>query len=374
MRELDYDVVVIGGGFFGLYIAEFMAKSGKRTLVIEREAVLMSRASHVNQARVHNGYHYPRSVLTALRSRISFPVFVDEFKDCIVSDFDKYYLIANLLSKVTGNQFKTFCERIGAPYTKAPKEITSLINPNLIDQVLKVKEFAFDSFRLRDAMKERTNSVGVTVIYEHEVESVHPDENDNLLLNVTANIGKYSLRSKQVFNCTYSKINRVLHNSGLEIIPLKHELTEICLVDTPIELNNIGITVMCGPFFSMMPFPTHNAHSFTHVRYTPHFEWYEKKNNDCENGLDYKNGFIKNTAWLKMIKDAQRYIPLLSECNYRESLWETKTVLPLSESDDSRPILFKANYGMKGFHCVMGGKIDNVYDVINVIKRLELHK
>ncbi len=54
----------------------------------------MSRASYNNQARVHNGYHYPRSILTALRSRISFPRFVDEFRDCVDSDFDKYYLIS----------------------------------------------------------------------------------------------------------------------------------------------------------------------------------------------------------------------------------------------------------------------------------------
>ena len=70
--------------------------------------------------------------------------------------------------------------------------------------------------------------------------------------------------------------------------------------------------------------------------------------------------------------DGQRYIPLLSKCKYQDSIWEVKTVLPRSESDDSRPILFRAHHGLKGFHSVMGGKIDNVYDVIGIIEKMGL--
>ena len=70
-----------------------------------------------------------------------------------------------------------------------------------------------------------------------------------------------------------------------------------------------------------------------------------------------------------MLLDGIRYIPCLKECVYKESLWEVKTVLPRSEIDDSRPILFKANYGYEGLHCIIGGKIDNIYDVIEIIKK-----
>ena len=68
-----------------------------------------------------------------------------------------------------------------------------------------------------------------------------------------------------------------------------------------------------------------------------------------------------------MLKDASRYIPLLSECKYLSSLWEVKTVLPRSEGDDSRPILCRFNYGLIGYHCLMGGKVDNVYDAVEAI-------
>ena len=65
--------------------------------------------------------------------------------------------------------------------------------------------------------------------------------------------------------------------------------------------------------------------------------------------------------YLYMVKDAQRYLPILKECQYMDSLWEVKTILPSSEVDDSRPILFRQNHGLKNLTCVLGGKIDNIY-------------
>ena len=130
--DKQYDILVIGGGFYGLYIAEHFALLGFSVLLCEKEDELMTRASYVNQARVHNGYHYPRSMLTALRSRISFPRFSEEFADCIDSSFDKYYMIGKILGKVTARQFQAFCERIGSPCEPAPEQIQKLSNPKLI--------------------------------------------------------------------------------------------------------------------------------------------------------------------------------------------------------------------------------------------------
>ena len=42
-------------------------------------------------------------------------------------------------------------------------------------------------------------------------------------------------------------------------------------------------------------------------------------------------------------------------------------MLPISEVDDSRPILCRFDHGLEGFHCIMGGKIDNVYDVVDAV-------
>ena len=368
-------IVIIGGGFFGMYIAEYFARKGEKVLICEKESDFMLRASYANQARVHNGYHYPRSILTAFRSRISFTRFCSEFADCIDNSFQKYYLIGKILGKVTARQFENFCHRIGAPCQPAPQSIVRLTNPNLIEAVFSTVECAFDAIKLKKIMKERIDYYGVEYRLNTMVDSVQScKEGLNVVVYSTNRPDiKENVKATQVYNCTYSLINKLHKASGFDVIPLKHEMTEMCLVKVPAELENVGITIMCGPFFSIMPFPPRGLHTFSHVRYTPHYEWYDDPQNKFIDGHEHLTKITKKSSWPFMQLDGQRYMPLLSKCKYHDSIWEVKTVLPRSESDDSRPILFKANYGLKGFHCLMGGKIDNVYDVIDMIEKMRLN-
>lgn len=366
-------ILVVGGGFFGMFLAEHLAKVGHKVRLVEKESNFMSRASYINQARVHNGYHYPRSILTALRSRLSFPRFVDEFRDCVHSEFSKYYMVGTPLGKISANQFVKFCERIGAPCETAPPSIQRLVNPNMIEGCFSTVEYAFDSIKLRDIMISRLDAANVSYCVNTSVESVRQHNSGILatIKNIT-HAENEELYADHVFNCTYSRINYVLANSCLELLPLKHEMTEMCLVEVPTELKDAGLTVMCGPFFSVMPFPSANLHSFSHVRYTPHYEWNDNQKENYNDAHQKFDQAQRNSAWRHMQKDAARYIPILNECHYEKSLWEVKTLLPRSEADDSRPILFKPNHGLKGFHCIMGGKIDNVYDAIEAIASQQL--
>ena len=369
-------VIIIGGGWFGLYLAHYLGSKQQRVDLFEKSSELMTRASYNNQARIHNGYHYPRSVLTALRSRQSFPRFIKDFPKCVCDDFDKYYMIGKHLSKVTAYQFEKFCKRIGAYLEPAPSGIVNLTHKNYIEACFKAKEFAFDSVKLKEEILSRIDEKYVTIHLNSQVLSVSKSSDRNVITAsvhnlITDEIEEY--QADHIFNCTYASLNQVIHNSSLDLIPLKHEMTEMALVDVPDEIKHLGITVMCGPFFSVMPFPSvesngHYLHSFSHVRYTPHYEWHSNNNQyiDADNRFEKDQ---KHSAWEVMRKDASRYIPILNDCIYRKSLWEVKTVLPLSEVNDSRPILCKFNYGLKGFHCVMGGKIDNAYDAVTAVRK-----
>ena len=64
-----------------------------------------------------------------------------------------------------------------------------------------------------------------------------------------------------------------------------------------------------------------------------------------------------------MLKDAQRYVPAMAMGRYVRSFFEVKTILPQSEHDDSRPILVRPCVELPGLVSVIGGKIDNVYDL-----------
>jgi len=243
-----------------------------------------------------------------------------------------------------------------------------LVNPNYIEACFSVTEYAFNAIALKEIMLRRLSNAGVQLHMGVAVTRISQERGGLAVEICEQGIDETNeVYADHVFNCTYSSINNLNASSGLELIPFKHEVTEMCLVEVPPELKNLGVTVMCGPFFSVMPFPSTGLHSFSHVRYTPHYTWTDENGRQYNDSLDVLKGHGRASAWPYMQKDGARYIPLLSECVYRRSLWETKTVLPRSESDDSRPILLKTNHALEGFHCVMGGKIDNVYDAIDAI-------
>ncbi len=250
------DAIVIGGGFFGLYVAEHLAGFGQGVLLCERGPVLMGRASYYNQARVHNGYHYPRSVLTALRSHVNYPRFLSEFGDCTDTSFKKLYAVARRGSKVSARQFYRFISQIGSPIERASRPMSELFDPQLIEDVFLCEECAYDAVALRRRMAERVADRNVEIRLETRVDRFQsaPGEAIDVVLEA-ADGSEEVVRAGQVFNCTYSEINQVIRRSGLEPVPLKHELHEMCLVQVPEPLTKIGATVMDGPFFSCMPFP-----------------------------------------------------------------------------------------------------------------------
>ena len=113
VQSCTADAVIIGGGFYGSAIAIYLAKTRglRRVILLEREPELLIRASYNNQARVHNGYHYPRSFTTAFRSRVNLPRFVRDWPQVVKQDFVKLYAIARRNSKVTASNLSVFATR-----------------------------------------------------------------------------------------------------------------------------------------------------------------------------------------------------------------------------------------------------------------------
>lgn len=362
MPPPEVDALVVGGGFYGCALALELRRLFPRVLLVEKEAALLKRASYNNQARIHQGYHYPRSILTSLRSRVNFARFVSEYRDCVYSSFEKYYAIGRIGSKVNTNQFWRFCKSIGAPCGPAPKAVKRLFNADLIEEVFAVTEYAFDALRLQELMERELAAAKVDVALRARVERL-ASRRDGIEVEVSTVEGPTSYFCQNLFNCTYSQINQVLSASGLPIIPMKHELTEIALVEVPDEIAHLGITVMDGPFFSVMPFPARGLHSLSHVRYTPHHHWHDSLQGNYLDAHEYFQAHRPESHYIHMVKDSQRYLPALAECRHIDSLWEIKTVMPRSEVDDSRPILYQPVQGAPGAFCVLGGKIDNIFDI-----------
>ena len=357
-------VVVIGGGFYGCAIAERAARLGKRVLLFESDEALLQRASYHNQARLHGGYHYPRSFHTANRSRHNFAVFLEDYEEAIDRDFPKLYAIARRRSKVTPSQFERFCARIRAPLESVGDDVLALFNPRLIEAVYAVQEYAIDVAVLGRLMSARLARAGVTVRTGCEVVGVGLGAGG--LLDVMLSEGE-TVRASYVFNCTYSSLNVLAGANRATPLPLKHEFAEMALVRVPDGLAGHSITVLDGPFFSVMPFPARRAWTLSHVRYTPHCSWFDETGDGPGGPGDGRWEGHLSSQYLYMVRDAARYVPILRDVEYIESMYETKTVLIRNEIDDGRPILFDRAGPSGRLISVLGAKLDNVYDVLPLV-------
>jgi glycine/D-amino acid oxidase-like deaminating enzyme len=356
------DAVVIGGGFYGASIAHYLKtrRSMKNVLLVERGTDLLTRSSFVNQARVHGGYHYPRSFTTAYRSRVNLPLFSREFSAAMFDSYDSIYAIARRNSKVTAVQMERFCQQIGASLTPAPKAIADLFDPQMIERAYLTVEHSFNADALRDIAWRRLCEAGVEVWLGADVE--HLDAwPEAATVRGLKDDQPFEVTASQVFNCAYSRLQRVVGSQGSPDFRLRHEITELVLIEPPPQIKGVGVTVMDGPFFSTMPFPARNLHSLTHVRYTPHIAW-----NDGEDIDPYKRleayALDSRVEW--MIRDSARYLPCLTQSRPVSTLFEVKTVLRKSEGDDSRPILFERHGSAGRIFSILGGKIDNIYDIL----------
>lgn len=354
---------MIGGGFYGCSVAIHLAQQGAKVILFERSPELLTRASYHNQARLHNGYHYPRSFGTAYRSRLNFQRFLHEFRPAIVTEFVKLYAIARASSKVSPRQFEVFCHNIEASLHPARPQFLKLFSPRLIASVYETQEYAFNAAILRRLLWERLHQAGVTVKLETAIVSINSRDRHEppIVIDQTGS----SFSPDYVFNCTYSGLNTISGTTPTRL-KLKHEITEMALVELPPELQDISVTVMDGPFFSFMPFPDRGLSTFSHVRYTPHSAWLESPDEQL-NPYQIFDNVQKETSFGFMLRDAQRYLPCLANMTYRDSLFEVKTVLTKNEGDDGRPILFEIDTHQPRIVSMLGSKIDNIYDALEAV-------
>ena len=153
MRNKQYDRIIIGAGIYGLYAAQKSLEKGLSVLVIEYDEKYFMRGTYINQARVHNGYHYPRSRSTAVKSRDYFQRFIDDFDLSINQAFRKVYAISKDFSWTSGEQFEKFCIDNKIPNERIPEKI--FFTPNSTDGVFDTVEFTFDARLIGAELFER---------------------------------------------------------------------------------------------------------------------------------------------------------------------------------------------------------------------------
>lgn len=372
MKE-RFDKIIIGAGLYGLYAAVFCGRRGEKVLVLEKEAEAFSRATYVNQARVHLGYHYPRSLSTAVSTIRYFDRFVSDYPECIKKDFRQVYATSAKFSWTQAAQFEKFSEAAGIPCKPVP--VDEFFREGMCDGAFLTGEATFDAVILRDLLlKEIADLPSVTIRYLSGVTGIERCEDAYRIC-----CGEECFESSFVLNATYAGVNEICRMAGFETFKIKYELCEVILCNVSEPLKGLGITVMDGPFFSIMPFGKTGLHSLTSVTFTPHktsyeetatFECQKKCSEGCrpDNLLNCKTCSARpESAWGYMSKMAEKYLKDEYRIEYVDSLYSMKPILMASDVDDSRPTCIRVHSEGPTFISVLSGKITTVYDLEEVL-------
>lgn len=378
-KEQKIDCIIIGAGIFGLYATSLLIKQGKRVAIIEKSVRPFSRASAINQARVHNGYHYPRSCETAEKVAEYYNKFIREFDFAINNSFEQVYAIASKGSKTSAREFINFCSKVNIPLQKIDPDL--YFNKGSVEAAFLTQECGFDFAKIRDFL---INKIGNSASYYYNT-GIKAVEKRNPSYTVIID-NNTCLSAPLVINASYSGINEVIDKFGQNFFDLKYELCEMVLCEVPKKFKNLGITVMDGDFFSIMPFGDSNLHVLTSVGHTPHsvscdkFPIFENHANKSICKMHGVSGCIVcsqnlKSAWNKMYALSQSFLEHNFKIKYKDSKFEIKALLKSSESDDSRPTIIKHHTNNPTFVSVLSGKISTIYDLEKICEqpdRLEI--
>ncbi|CAH1193329.1 hypothetical protein PAECIP111893_00435 [Paenibacillus plantiphilus] len=364
-----YDAVIIGAGIFGMYAAKLLGDQGKRVIILEADDKPIQRASFINQARVHNGYHYPRSVSTAAKSALYYERFSRDFDFAIHSKFKKIYAIAQYDSLTNAEQFQRFCEHVKIPSEEVNPN--AYFNKGMVEAAFETLEYTYDASLMREWFLEKFRDMNnIDIKYHSRIKKVVEDCDAYEVELISGE----RITSSTVLNATYASINQILNTFGYEAFKTKFELCEVILTSAGDNLRNVGITLMDGPFFSIMPFGKTGYHSLTSVSYTPH----ESVSQDtpvfsCQSSrIDCTSDHLQNcnhcsekpqSNWYRMNQLANKFLNPDIEFRYESSLYAVKTVLHAAEIDDSRPTVFRKSSQKPLFLSVLSGKFNTIYDL-----------
>lgn len=357
---------MVGGGLFGCYASLVLADRGEEVLLLEQSPDLLTRASYVNQARLHTGLHYPRSILTATEALSHHRAFRDRFPRA-VRDFTQVYAVASHNSKTTGPDFASFVDRLGVSVEEV--DPGRWFHPGTIARSFRVEEPSFDASVLRGELAQEL--------------AAHPNITLRLCTAVQGGLARTgeirldlsdgtSVDADGLVLATYAGTNALRDLLRLPRLPLTFELTEVILGEVEPRLSNLGFTVMDGPFWSLMPFGNTDQVTLTSVGLTPLRRAEHQPVFDCQSRradcsparlADCTTcAFRPPKATGHQVQQMAAFLKDASAFRPTSSLLTVKAVLTSTAIDDARPTLVRKEDDLNVW-TVLSGKVSTVLDL-----------
>jgi len=254
-------VAVIGGGFYGIMAALEAAKHNhiKEISIFEKKESLMQAAGKYNQARLHLGFHYPRSEETIIQSSIGFNLYQKRFPNVTKAIEKNIYLIREdgLLSI---DEYLKIMRKNKINFEEIDIQESSFKykSNGIAFKAIQVEERYIDIVKLNKNLFREIKEMGINLYLNSEAKYI-----DNELGEIKFNNG-YSGKYDLIINCSYTN---PFIGFSLNKVQLKYEYCTLLLISSD-EVKNQAITIMDGQFVSIYPWLS-NLHTVSSVKFTP---------------------------------------------------------------------------------------------------------
>lgn len=350
LRPLLYKkIAIVGAGIFGLISAIKLSSNGFVVDVFEKNDGILKGASGSNEYRVHRGYHYPRSMQTALECKESTPRFEKIFKKAIDGNEQilHMYSISKHNSKVNKQQFEDFLTKLNVEYKE------KLVDSSNLSGQYFVEENLYDPEIMKSILSSKLYASDVKLHLNSKVKKLDDLNHDYKVV------------------ATYSANNYLINNPE----EYQFEIVEKPLVKLPKLFRNISNVIMDGPFFCYDPLLNTDYHLLGNVTHAIHKTNVGKFPDTS--GFEHliNKGLIKNPSPSKInlfIGDLIKYYPNLDSIKHVGSYFTVRTVLKNRDFDDARPTYLKRHD--ENIFSIFSGKIVTSLDVadnlVSEIKKL----
>ncbi len=318
-------IAIVGAGIFGCSIALELDKKNFHTVLFEKEQDIMLLASKNNHNRIHYGYHYPRSLDTTIQSLRGYNSFKEYYGDSLVSGFRNYYAIAKEGSYISSEFYKEFCVKAGISHKSCyPDEY--LLNSNLVSDCFLTEEPVYDWESLQNIIK-------------------HKISKSKIDLRISTDYTKSNEEFDFVINCSYSNINKISEFHNVKGLSFRKQ--DIIIPIFKSKMERIGLTVMDGPFCSILPKGKElNKFLLYHAKYSIVEETLNS---------DLKLNSNINSSINIILEKSKIFYPFLKNVDIID-YWRTSRVIPITKDDArvSEIITYKNN---PKFISVFSGKV-----------------
>ncbi|MDA9898873.1 FAD-dependent oxidoreductase [Candidatus Pelagibacter sp.] len=341
------NIGIIGGGFYGCYLAKHLSLNNKVT-IFEANRGLIMESGRYNQYRLHQGFHYPRSEETIKQTKIGYEKFIFEFKDYLYFPKYNYYCI-HKNSKIDFDSYIKILKKNKLDYVLSNKnEIPHLNHSSIVGSVNTKEGVILVNKLIKKLINEIKNKC--KILTNIKVQNI-----DSQLGVIETNKKKFLF--DKIINTTYSNPNLGLKNKKFDV---KYEIAGLLVPN--IQVKNVpGITIMDGNYVSLYP-RSNSTFSLSSVKYTPikkftnlnnkeiFIKEFKKKNNIEIAKKKIFNHCIQFLSFKKKIilKDSKFEIALktkitndINDIRITDIIHENKVISVLCGKLDTAPLIYE---------------------------------